>query len=110
MLEQDVSNIPSESNYKMSTELFTNSNISENNEMWHRSFWSEANFFRVVSVSSRDDQQPKVQYYQHFIHMFQKHILKHLFLKSERINASQSYHCVTYFLRVILILQPMGKQ
>ena len=78
MLEQDVSNIPSESNYKMLTGLFTNSNISENNEMWHRSFligFQASFFFRVVSVSSRDDQQRKVQYYRHFIHMFQKHIL-----------------------------------
>ena len=33
-------------------------------------------FVKVVSVSSRDDQQPKVQYYRHFIHMFQKHILQ----------------------------------
>ena len=38
-------------------------------------------FVRVVSLSSRDDQQPKVQYYQYFIHTFQKHFLKAPFLK-----------------------------
>ena len=38
-------------------------------------------FVRVVSVSSRDDQHPKVQYYQYFIHTFQKHFLKAPFLK-----------------------------
>ena len=95
MLEQDVSNIPSESNYKMLTGLFTNSNISEKKWDVAQVILIRGQFFRVVSVSSRDDQQPKVQYYLYFIHTFQKHP----FLKSERIKAIQSYYCVTDFLR-----------